>query len=121
MKPQNRNGLTDTKISPSADCSTVKSTCFCAVVSPTVTDNNPLQLTACVARLREFMMTVSSKVYTAASFAFSQIANFSVSAFASNFVDSSLIYLPPVTFVLRALAPAEFAIISATVLEFLTA
>jgi hypothetical protein len=61
-KAQNRNGLTETDSFPSAVCSTLKSICFCAVVSPTVTYNNPLQVTVRVARLLEFMSIVSSNL-----------------------------------------------------------
>jgi hypothetical protein len=79
---QNRNGLTETSIFPSAVCSTLKSTCFCAVVSPTVTYNNPLQATVRVALLLEFMRIVSSNLYPAPCLALSPIASFSASVLA---------------------------------------
>ncbi len=79
VKPQNKNGLTETDIVPSVVRSTLKSICFCAVVSPTVTDNNPLQVTARVAQFLEFVSIVSSNLYTAPCLAFCQIADFSAS------------------------------------------
>jgi hypothetical protein len=41
---QNWNGATETDILPSDDCWTVKLTSFEAIVSPTVTDMEPLHL-----------------------------------------------------------------------------
>ena len=70
-------------ILPSAVCFTLKSTSFSAVASATVTDNSPVQVTSCAARFLEFMSIVSSNLYTAPCFAFSQIPNFSVSDFVS--------------------------------------
>ncbi len=69
----------ETDIVPSVVRSTLKSICFCAVVSPTVTDNNPLQVTARVAQFLEFVSNVSSNLYTAPCLAFCQIADFSAS------------------------------------------
>jgi hypothetical protein len=60
--PQNRNGLTETSRFPSAPSSTLNSTPFCAVVSPTVTYNSPMQVTACVALFRDFRSIVSSNL-----------------------------------------------------------
>src|SRR5580692_2986246 len=42
-RAQNRNGLTETEIFPSAVCSTLNSTSFCATVSPTFTYISPVQ------------------------------------------------------------------------------
>src|SRR6202011_511828 len=83
VKPQNKNGLTETMIFPSAVCFTLNSTCFCAVASATVTYNSPMQVTSCAARFLEFMSIVSSNLYTAPCLAFSQIPNFSASDFVS--------------------------------------
>jgi len=58
-KNQNKNGLTETDILPSAACSTLNSTCFCATVSPTFTYNSPVQ--AAARAVLEFMTTVSSR------------------------------------------------------------
>ena len=43
---QNKNGLTETMILPSAVCCTLKSTSFSAVASAMVTDNSPMQVTS---------------------------------------------------------------------------
>src|SRR5712691_3070653 len=83
VKPQNKKGLTETMIFPSAVCFTLNSSSFCAVASATVTYNSPMQVTSCAARFREFMSTVSSNLYTAPCLAFSQIPNFSTSDFVS--------------------------------------
>jgi hypothetical protein len=85
-EPQNKNGLTETDIFPSVVFPSVvrsilKSTCFSAVVSATVTCNNPLQLIAPVALFLEFVSIVSSNRYTAPCLACSQIAIFSISVF----------------------------------------
>src|SRR6185437_6071390 len=80
-EPQNKNGLTETDIFPFVVGSTLKSTCFCAVVSPTVTDNNALQLMTPVELLLEFVRMVSSNSYTAPCLACSQTANFSAFVF----------------------------------------
>src|SRR6267378_6993361 len=83
VKPQNKKGLTETIIFPSAVCFTLNSSSFCAVASATVTYNSPMQVTSCAARFLEFMSTVSSNLYTAPCLAFSQIPNFSASDFVS--------------------------------------
>jgi hypothetical protein len=62
IAPQKRNGSTETDIFPSAACSTLKSTCFSAVVSATVTSKIPLQVTICAALFFEFMRIVSSNL-----------------------------------------------------------
>jgi hypothetical protein len=59
---QKRNGLTETDIAPSVVCSTLNSISFCAVVSTTVTDNNPLQVTARVALFLDLKPIVSPRV-----------------------------------------------------------
>jgi MOSC domain-containing protein YiiM len=56
---QNKNGLTETDIFPSAVCSTLNSTSFCTTVSPTFTYNSPVQ--AAARAVLEFMTTVSSR------------------------------------------------------------
>src|SRR6185437_4845799 len=81
-EPQNKNGLTETDIFPFVVGSILKSTCFCAVVLPTVTDNNALQLTTPVDLLVEFVRIVSSNSYTAPCLACSKTADFSASVFA---------------------------------------
>lgn len=60
--PQNRNGSTETRILPSVVCFTVKPTSFSAVVSPTVTSNIPLHVTACAALSLDLMTIVSSSL-----------------------------------------------------------
>jgi len=80
-EPQNKNGLTETDVFPFIVGSILKSTCFCAVVSPTVTDNNALQLMTPVELLLEFVRIVSSNSYTASCLACSHAANFSASVF----------------------------------------
>jgi hypothetical protein len=49
----------------------------------------PMHVTSCAARFLDFMSIVSSNLYTAACFAFSQIANFSASDFASPTIAST--------------------------------
>ena len=83
VKPQNKKGLTETMIFPSAVCFTLNSISFCAVASATVTYNSPMQVTSCAARFLEFMSIVSSNLYTAPCLAFSQIPDFSASDFVS--------------------------------------
>lgn len=80
-EPQNKNGLTETDIFPFAAGSILKSTCFCAVVSPTVTDNKALQLMTPVDLLLEFVRIVSSNSYTAPCLACFKTADFSASVF----------------------------------------
>ncbi len=84
VKPQNKKGLTETMVFPSGVCFTLNSTSFSAVTSATVTYNSPMQVTSRAARFLEFMSIVSSNLYTAPCLAFSQIANFSASDFASS-------------------------------------
>ena len=67
---------------PSGACTTLKSTCFCAVASSTVADNNALQVTARPSLLFEFVLAASPKLYAAPCLAVSQIANFSASVLA---------------------------------------
>jgi hypothetical protein len=83
VKPQNKKGLTETMIFPSAVCFTLNSISFCAVASATVTYNSPMQATSCAARFLEFMSIVSSNLYTVPCLAFSQIPNFLASDFES--------------------------------------
>jgi hypothetical protein len=59
LKPQNTNGFTETEVLPSAVCSTLYSTSFCAVVSPILTYNSPVQLAA--RAVLEFETMVSSR------------------------------------------------------------
>jgi len=80
---QNKKGLTETMIFPSAVCFTLKSTSFTAVASATVTYNSPMQVTSGAARFLEFTSIVSSNLYTALCLAFSQIPSFSASDFVS--------------------------------------
>jgi hypothetical protein len=67
---------------PSGVCSTLKSTCFCAVASSTVADNNPLQVTARLSLLFEFVLIASPSLYDAPCLAVSQIPNLSASVVA---------------------------------------
>jgi hypothetical protein len=60
--PQNRKGLTETSGFPFVASSTLNSTSFCAVVSPTVTYNSAMQVTACVALFRDLTSIVSSNL-----------------------------------------------------------
>ena len=83
VKPQNKKGLTETMIFPSGVCFTLNSTPFSAVTSATVTYNSPTQVTSCAARFMDFMSIVSSNLYSAPCLAFSKIADFSASDFAS--------------------------------------
>jgi hypothetical protein len=89
VRLQNKKGLTETTIFPSGVCFTLNSTPFSAVTSATVTYNSPMHATSCAARFLDFMSIVSSNLYTAACLAFSQIANFSASDFASPTIAST--------------------------------
>jgi hypothetical protein len=58
---QNWNGVTDTEILPSDDCWTVKFTSFEALVSPTVTDIEPLHFNVLLSLLVEVVTIFSPR------------------------------------------------------------